>query len=139
MNEITLGPFCVAPANVSALWRVVEPMIQRAYTEVDEFAPPDMFAAFERGSLLLWVAPRDGDIGAILVTALLPRPSGLACKLVAAAGIGAGEWASWHRRIEAYARAEGCAKMFAEGRVGWGRVLPGYATKRLVLEKRLER
>ncbi len=47
-------------------------------------------------------------------------------------------WANGgHAQIEAYARAEHCATMQAEGRMGWAKMLPEYAVKRVVIEKRL--
>lgn len=130
-------PLCVPPDQVATLWPAVFPLIERAYAEVDEQTPDELLERFADGKMLLWVSLKNGDIAAVLVTALEKRPSGLCCRLVAAAGVGERKWAEWHQRIESYARAEGCVKLTAEGRPGWGRVLPGYSTKRLILEKRL--
>lgn len=130
-------PMCVPPEHVAAVWPDVSALIESAYAEVDEFMPTGIPDALVEGRLLLWISVRNRAIDAALLTALLQRPSGLACKLMVAAGVGGGEWAVWHQRIESYARAEGCVKLFAEGRPGWGRVLPGYQTKRIVLEKRI--
>jgi hypothetical protein len=44
-------------------------------------------------------------------------------------------WRDCEDQIVRYARAEGCVKVVAEGRNGWARVLPGYHTARVYLEK----
>lgn len=128
---------CVPPEAVADLWNAVRPMIERAYAETDEFCPTDMLDGLKAGKLLLWVSAPSGTILAVLVTALLPKPSGLACKLVACGGTGMKIWLNGHTQIEAYARAEGCAKLLAEARPGWIRKLPGYTINGMVLEKRL--
>lgn len=128
---------CVAPSMVAKFWPIVEPMLRRAYDEVDELMPSDLPDALSEGKLLLWISAPDGKILAALVTALLPRPSGLACKLMVCGGTDMAIWLGNHTQIEAYAKAEGCTKLFAEGRLAWNRVLPGYEAKRIVLEKRL--
>lgn len=130
-------PMCVPPEQVDLCWHVVRPMIDAAYAEADEIMPAELQDHLREGKLLLWVSVDDGEITGTLITALLRQRSGLACKLVACGGRG-GEWTSRCARIEAYARDEGCGKVFAEGRVGWPRVLPGYKTKRVVMEKRLD-
>lgn len=128
---------CVPPSDVATLWHVVRPMIEMAYAATDEMMPDDMLTDLQGGKLLLWVSAPKGEIIAVLVTSLQPKPSGLACKLMVCGGNGIEVWLSDHAQIEAYARAEGCAKLTAEGRMGWSRALPGYEPKRVVLEKRL--
>lgn len=118
-------------------WPIVEPMLRAAYQEVDELMPEDLPDALSEGKLLLWISAPNGKILAALVTALLPRPSGLACKLMVCGGVSMEIWLGGHAQIEAYAKAEGCATLSAEGRVSWGRILPGYEAKRVILEKRL--
>lgn len=129
---------CVPPKEVPRLWYVVQPMIDRAYAEVDENMPPEMLERLVAGKLLLWICATGGEIAATLVTALVPRPSGLACKLMACGGTAMAAWLNGgHRQIEAYARAEHCVKLFAEGRQGWTRALHGYDVKRVIIEKAL--
>lgn len=129
---------CIAPDATAKLWHVVEPMIAAAYKEVDDFIPVDLPDSLIEGKRQLWVFAPDGSIVAALITTLQRRPSGLVCQLMVCGG---GEMASWlnggHAQIEAYAKAERCCKVVAEGRPGWSRVLPGYEARRIVLEKRL--
>lgn len=111
-------------------------MIERAYAKTDEFMPADMLDGLKLGKLLLWISAPDGTIIAVLVTALVPKPSGLACKLMACGGTAMSVWLrGGHEQIEAYARAEACATIQAEGRPGWARALTGYGVKRIVLER----
>jgi hypothetical protein len=46
-------------------------------------------------------------------------------------------WLPLLEGIESYARASGCAAVRIMGRRGWARVLDGYRTKRIILEKDL--
>lgn len=128
---------CIPPKRIGDFWPAVLPMIESAYQEVDEFLPSDMLDGLKAGKLLLWISAPEGEILAALVTALLPRPSGLCCKLMACGGKNMKTWVNGHQQIEAYARAEGCGKVFCDGRPGWARALPGYETVRVVLEKGL--
>lgn len=136
--DLTLPLLCVAPDSVVDFWPFVRPMIEASYDRVDEFMPDEMLVNLRCGFMLLWVSAPGNTILAALITALVRKPSGLFCKLMACGGTGMEVWAhGGHMQIEAYARAEGCSKMTAEGREGWARVLPGYDVKRVVLEKRL--
>lgn len=128
---------CIPPDKVGDIWHVVRPMIERAYAETDEEMPDDMAYGLAHGKFLLWISTSSDKILMALVTALIPRPSGLACKLMVCSGSDMGLWIGKLPQIEAYARAEGCSKVFCEGRPGWARVLAQYQTKRVVLEKRL--
>jgi hypothetical protein len=46
-------------------------------------------------------------------------------------------WLPLLAKIEAYARDENCRCVRIFGRVGWSRVLQGYAVKNVVLDKEL--
>lgn len=129
---------CVAPEYVAQLWPHVRAMIDAAFDAVDEYEPADLFDKLCAGRLLLWLWAPNAKIEAALITALVPRPSGLTCRLLACGGHGLTDWIDGgHEKIEAYARAEGCVKMEIEGRTGWARVRPEYRAIRIVLEKAL--
>lgn len=130
---------CTAPALIGGIWPIVEPLLDQTYAAVDELTPPDLRDWLERGAGLLWVITLGESIVAVVTTSLVRKRSGLACRLVGCAGLGLPLWKFCIAEIEAYARAEGCVKVFAEGRRGWERALAGhgYATTRVILEKTL--
>lgn len=125
------------PALCPAIWPAVEGLVARAFRKVGGQMPDyrDDFASARR---LLWVAatPR-ASIFAAAVTRLEPRADGLRCIVEAAGGSDLPRWPAALSRIEQYARAEGAAEMFIEGRSGWRRVLPDYAACDGGLIKRL--
>lgn len=128
---------CVAPDQIDAAWPLVVSYLRSGYAACDEFMPENLqeWLREERGQLWLWV--RQGIIFAAMVTSLEMRPSGKVCRLGATGGMNLLLWRECEARIVEYARAEGCVKTVLEGRPGWSRVLPGYTTKRLSLEKAL--
>lgn len=127
----------VPPMLVSELWPIVLPMIERAYSAVDRFVPSDLKKRLCLGDDLLWLAKRGNtQILAICISSLEPRPSGTTCLLKAAAGRELQEWVGTEE-IEKYAKAEGCVRVWSEGRDGWERVMPGYERVGVILEKRI--
>lgn len=128
---------CVPPSRVSEVWPVVFPLIDAGYAAVDELTPPDLMEWLSSEKGLLWIAEQDGRIVAALTTSLERKRSGLVCRMVGCGGTEMNLWKDHHAQIEDYARSEGCVKVVSEGRPGWGRVLPGYRTTGLRLEKDL--
>lgn len=130
---------CVDPIHVNAMWPIVAPMIDRAFAEVDAHVPVDLFTNLSSGKQLLWVvSDADHEVIYAFITELYVRRSGAkVCRLVAGAGERMDEWLNLQVHLEDYARAEGCAKIVAEGRPGWHRALDGYREIRRVIEKDL--
>jgi hypothetical protein len=128
---------CVDPKDIEKVWPLVADMIDAGYAAVDEITPPEMREWLSTGKGLLWVSIKDEKIVAVLTTSLTPKRSGLACRMVCCGGAEMDLWKSCQVQIEEYARAEGCVKVIADGRPGWARVLPGFKTVRVSLEKAL--
>jgi hypothetical protein len=112
------------------------------------------FADVERavlsGTHLLWlVAPshpspasgggEGGGIYAAAVTALATVNHERLCTIVACGGRARARWLPLIATLEAFARAEGCRAIRILGRRGWARLLPDYATTRVLLEKHLQK
>jgi hypothetical protein len=134
MNSGSL--ICVDPALAPEVWSIVRPMIEAAYVEVDEFMPADFLQSVMAGDRLLWISNEGDRIVAVLATALVKRPSGLACRMVVCGGRRMEIWKdSGKAQIEKYARDEGCVKVISEGRPGWARALHGYKQTRISLER----
>jgi len=129
---------CVPPEGIVHAWPKARAFIDRAYEEVDAHIPADLFNRLCDGRALMWLVYDDDSVLYVFITELYELRSGLkVCRLVAGAGERMSEWLHLQSEIEAYARAEGCAKIVAEGRVGWSRALDGYREVRRVIEKDL--
>ena len=131
---MTSDLICIPPTKVREVWPLVEGMIDAAYAATDEITP-DVRAWLLGEHGLLWIAARGDEVIAALTTSLVQKRSGLACRMVAAGGFDLDLWKDHHLQIEAYAKAEGCVKVYFEGRVGWMRVLPDYQPLRVAFEK----
>lgn len=144
MNAHNPAPFaellaCVPPPMVRGLWPVVFPFLDRAYERMDMITPPDLADWLARRDGLLWVILSNNEIVGALTTSLVPRRSGLYCRIAAG---GAEDFAScrhFHTQIEEYARREGCVMVYVEGRLGWQRALrdEGYHAVEVSLAKRI--
>ena len=136
-NQPACRALCVAPALVDRFWPHVSAVIARAIARgnVSRFA--DLERAVLSGAALLWLAVDRDRIVAAAVTQLAATDTEKHCILVACAGARMRRWLSLIETIEAYARAEGCARVRIVGRTGWARMLAGYRTSRVILDRRL--
>lgn len=129
---------CAPPEGASYVWPIVQPFVEKAFAAVDARVPVDLFQRMCNGTALVWMVYDGDEIVYVFITELYERPSGIkVCSLLCGAGSRMDEWLHLQSEVEAYARAEGCAKIVAEGRVGWARALSGYTEIRRVIEKDL--
>lgn len=96
----------------------------------------DLYRELLAGHFVLWLA-WSGELEAAAVTEIAETVSGRVCVIVACGGRGRARWIALRRKLEDYARHEGCARMRIYGRKGWTRVLPDYRVTRVILEKEL--
>lgn len=128
----------VDPKRVTEIWPAARPLIEKAYKDGDQEVPPNVLADLRCGKRLLWLAVDENEnIIAAMLTQLFKMVSGKMCKMQECGGARMKEWKHLRRRIEDYARAEGCYKVLVEGREGWKRIMPDYDQVAVVLEKRL--
>jgi hypothetical protein len=128
---------CVPPGMVRQIWPIVESYLDAGYGAADEFIPDDLIPWLESEKGQLWIVIREGRVMAAMTTCLVKQRSGLVLRLIGCGGVAMSEWSHLHRRIEKYAKAEGCVKVVTEGRPGWSKVLDGYRATRVCLEKRI--
>jgi hypothetical protein len=128
---------CVPPEEVREFWPHVAPLIAQAMRRGAMGTFADVEAAVLAGRALLWLACRDNQILAAAVTQLTRSDERKICTLVALAGSERPAWLPLRQKLEAYASAEGCSVMQVCGRIGWGRLLPDYRVRRIVLEKEI--
>jgi hypothetical protein len=123
---------CVNPADVQTVWPLARDMICTAIerTKLSDFA--DIEKDVLSGDQLLWLAISD-RIEAAATTHL----SRNVCTLTACSGHQRERWLPLFAQIEKYAKDEGCKTMRIYGRRGWERVLDGYKSEHVILEKSL--
>ena len=74
---------------------------------------------------------------AAAATVLINSESGKVCVITACGGSDMTRWLPLIDGVEAYAREEGCKCVRIYGRKGWLRVLDGYRTKHVIMDKDL--
>lgn len=134
MTDVQL--IAVDPARVKEIWPAARPLIERAYKDGDQNVPPEILHDLTKGRRLLWLAV-DGEekIIAAMLTQLFNMVSGKMLKMQECGGERMRDWKHLRKRVEDYARAEGCTRVLCEGREGWERIMPDYKRVAIVLEK----
>lgn len=137
MMDDSLILACVTPSLIDRVWPRVSEMIDKGFEAADEIMPLDMIDRLIDDRVQLWLAmsQEDGSIHAACTTELVPMRSGLTCWICQASGVEYKNWAHFHKRIEEYAKAEGCVKTVIRGRAGWKKALEGYSVRAVQLEK----
>lgn len=124
---------CVDPDRVKEVWPRCKLFIEKAFTRL----PLSDFAVLEEDILekqaLLWLVCDDRSIRMAIVTRLYKNH----CEISACGGSHLKESIHLLARIEQYARDEGVKSIRITGRKGWGRILPDYKQRAVILEKEL--
>jgi hypothetical protein len=123
---------CINPADIEKSWPLARDLIRAAIerTDLSDFA--DIEKDVLSGDQLLWLAISD-RVEAAATTHL----SRNVCTLTACSGHQRERWLPLFKRIEKYAKDEGCRCVRIYGRPGWERVLDGYRKEHVILEKAL--
>lgn len=127
---------CVDPAHVGQIWPCAAAFIRRGHHGDFDRTEREVLGGLQ----LLWLAVSavsEGAIEAAVTTQLINDGGCKICVLVACSGQQRERWLPLLEQIEDYARGEGCSRMRIYGRKGWERVLDGYKTQHVVLEKQL--
>jgi len=131
---------CIDPRAVSIVWPLARDFIKSAVERVGVSDFELIESEVLGGDQLLWIAFADGAppiVEAAATTQLVSASGDLVCVLVACGGRDRRRWLPFLEQIEAYAKAEGSSKMRIYGRKGWERVLEGYRSKCVVLDRDL--
>jgi hypothetical protein len=127
---------CVDPKRVHEIWPHVAELIRTAVKRTNLSHTADIEYDTLHGDGLLWIA-WDETIKAAATTSLIRTDRDKVCILTACAGEDMQLWLPLLGKIEAYAKAEGCACVRIYGRKGWARVLKDYQVEQIVLERQL--
>ncbi len=126
---------CVDPKQNEKFWPYVEPLLRPAIENVGLSDFDEFRSEILRGDALVWIAFDRGKIKSAASTVLQKVGPAKVCVLTACGGHGMNEWLPLIEKIEAFAKAEGCASMRIFGRPGWLRALDGYRKTAIVIEK----
>lgn len=126
---------CVDPGRVQEILPHVSHMLRSAIDKVGVSDWNEIEGQILAGNALVWIAWNGGSIQAAAATALNKIGRELICTIIACGGEDRNEWLPLITGIEAFAVNEGCEKTRIVGRKAWGRVLPDYREKCVVLEK----
>jgi hypothetical protein len=128
---------CVDPKRVHEVWPHVAYLIRRAVKRTNLSHTRDIEHDILRGNGLLWLAFDGQAVKAAATTSLIRTDRDIVCVLTACGGDEMDMWLPLLSKIEAYAKAEGCACVRIYGRKGWARVLDGYRIDHVILRKAL--
>ena len=128
---------CVDPARAAEFWPHVRVMILGAIKRCGLSDCADVEASILGGGSLLWIAWNGTTIEAAASTKISMIDGGLVCTLVACGGGDRRRWMPMLRKLEIYAKANGCSRVRIFGRRGWARVLKTYRVSNVVLERLL--
>jgi hypothetical protein len=127
---------CVDPKNIQQVWPQARDLIRAAIeqTGLSEFS--DIETQVLSGDQLLWLAISD-HIEAAATTHLIKTSGKPVLTVTACSGHQRERWLPLFSRIENYAKQEGASRVRIYGRKGWERVLEGYRTEYVILERQL--
>lgn len=128
---------CVDPKRVHEIWPHVAELIHGAVKRTNLSHTLDIDDDILHGHGLLWLACDGPKILAAMTTSLVNTDRDKVCILTACGGGAMRAWLPLLSQIEAYAKNEGCACVRIYGRKGWARVLDGYSTEHVILERQL--
>ena len=128
---------CVHPSQVPLVWPAVRALVLSAVLRTDLSHSSDIENDVLSGKSQLWVAFVDGRIEAAASTSLVRTDRHLVCLLAALGGANRAAWLPLLAKVEAWAKAEGAARLRFIGRKGWARVLRNYRVSNVVLERAL--
>lgn len=127
----------VAPGNVPTVWPKVKHFIRRAMERGDMGRYDILREALFAGNACLWVVAINDELHAAAITQVDLTEKSKVCFIRACGGNGVNNWIGLLHVIETYARSMKCDCVRITGRKGWAKLLKGYTTEKVVLERRL--
>ena len=119
---------CSPPDMFGKVWPHVGPILLRGIRSVDNAGVLECIDMLRSGEALLWLVtrgpPAAGDFLGCFCTQLYERDGRRYLGMFAAAGISLREWVPQaSKRMDEYAKAEGCDAMRIRSRKGWEKLL----------------
>lgn len=126
----------VPPVLARRVAHAVRPLIDRA-SRYRDFAWDDLEPELVAGRMQLWIAGQPGRLEMACISEVQERPRAKIGVIVYIAGAHRERWVGFLPLLEQWMREQGCVRIEAWCRRGWGRVLSSYRKTHVLMEKPL--
>ena len=142
-SESTPAPSCkvalVGSEDIGMIWDEVVPLIEKALVHAEgELVPGDIRKHLDSGDLRLWVALKDKDVIASMVTEIIQYPRKKIVRVITVAGKDMSMWYEFLPMLEGYAIRKGCSSLEAWTRKGMTRKLKDWKHSYDIITKDLK-
>ena len=104
-------------------WKIEEHLLRMSPHSEGELEPDDFFESLINAEMHLWVAIKDEDIIASMITQFVAYPRKRVLRIISIGGDSMDQWIDQLPMIEDWALTMGCTSIECWGRKGWLKVL----------------
>jgi hypothetical protein len=142
-SETVAQPSCkvalVEAEDIDMVWGDVVPLIEKALLHAEgELMPDDIKKHLDSADLRLWVALKDKDVIASMVTEIIQYPRKKIVRVITLAGKDMSLWYDFLPMLEGYAIRNGCSSLEAWTRKGMTRKLKDWKHSYDIITKDLK-
>jgi len=142
-SETVAQPSCkvalVEAEDIDMVWGDVVPLIEKALLHAEgELMPEDIKKHLDSADLRLWVALKDKDVIASMVTEIIQYPRKKIVRVITLAGKDMSLWYDFLPMLEGYAIRNGCSSLEAWTRKGMTRKLKDWKHSYDIITKDLK-
>jgi len=142
-SETVAQPSCkvalVEAEDIDMVWGDVVPLIEKALLHAEgELMPEDIKKHLDSADLRLWVALKDKDVIASMVTEIIQYPRKKIVRVITLAGKDMSLWYDFLPMLEGYAIRHGCSSLEAWTRKGMTRKLKDWKHSYDIITKDLK-
>jgi len=142
-SETVAQPSCkvalVEAEDIDMVWGDVVPLIEKALLHAEgELMPEDIKKHLDSADLRLWVALKDKDVIASMVTEIIQYPRKKIVRIITLAGKDMSLWYDFLPMLEGYAIRHGCSSLEAWTRKGMTRKLKDWKHSYDIITKDLK-
>jgi len=142
-SETIAQPSCkvalVEAEDIDMVWGDVVPLIEKALLHAEgELMPEDIKKHLDSADLRLWVALKDKDVIASMVTEIIQYPRKKIVRVITLAGKDMSLWYDFLPMLEGYAIRNGCSSLEAWTRKGMTRKLKDWKHSYDIITKDLK-
>ena len=142
-SETVAAPSCkvalVEAEDIDMVWDDVSPLIEKALRHAEgELIPDDIKKHLDSANLRLWVALKDKDVIAAMVTEIIQYPRKKIVRVITLAGKDMSMWYKFLPMLEGYAIRNGCSSLEAWSRKGMARKLKDWKHSYDIITKDLK-
>ena len=129
----------VPPDQIPYIWDQIEEHLERMAPHSEgELEPDDFMVALEDGDMQLWIALKEKEIAASMITQIVPYPRKRVLRIISIAGEDMDKWINNLYMIEDWALEHGCTSLECWGRKGWLKVLKDWKCSYHIITKDLK-